>query len=74
MLGTKAKSHQSLERSIAKYEAKLAKAPNPTQRQYASSMLRMAKAALETSLSEEPAKEPAGDDIVTLHQDEYSAT
>ena len=72
MLAGKAKSHRSLERSIAKYEAKLAKAPNPTQRQYASSMLRMAKAALETSRAGDPAREPTGEDVVTLRTDEYS--
>ena len=69
MLAAKPKSHQSLERSIARYAAKLAKAPNPTQRQYASNMLRMAKAALEA----DRAGAPVDDDVVTLREDEYSS-
>jgi hypothetical protein len=74
MLGSsKAKSSQSLERTIAKYEAKLAKAANPTQRAYASSMLSNARKALAASREDEPAIEPAGDDVVDLHKDEYEA-
>ncbi len=74
MLGaSKAKSHGGLERSIAKYEAKLAKAANPTQRRYASSMLNMARQALEKSQDGVPVTEPDGADIVNLHKDEYEA-
>ncbi len=72
MLGSaKSKSQQSLERTVAKYEAKLAKAANPTQRQYASNMLGMAKRALAESREGEPEVEPGGDDVVDLRKDEY---
>ena len=54
---------------MAKYESKLAKAANPTQRQYASNMLRMARAAL----AEARGGELQGDDVVDLHPDEYEA-
>ena len=73
MLAGKPKSTQSLERAVAKYEAKLAKAANATQRQYASSMLRMARAALAEARESEPTVEPAADDIVDLRPDEYEA-
>ena len=52
---------------MAKYEAKLAKAANPTQRQYASTMLRMARAAL----AEARGGDPADGEVVDLHPDEY---
>ena len=72
MLGTgKAKSHQSLERAIAKYQAKLAKAASPTQRQYAASMLRMAEQALAKSKDGEPMREPESENTVNLGKDEY---
>ena len=74
MLGSgKAKSQLGLERTVAKYEAKLAKAANPTQRQYASNMLGMARRALAESRKGEPDAEPAGDDVVDLGKDEYQA-
>ncbi len=74
MLGSaKSKSHHGLERAVAKYEAKLAKAANPTQRQYASNMLGMAKRALAESREGEPDIEPDGDDVVNLRRDEYRA-
>ncbi len=74
MLGSaKSKSQQSLERAVAKYEAKLAKAANPTQRQYASNMLGMARRALAESREGEPDVEPDGDDVVDLRKDEYRA-
>ena len=72
MMSTKTKTRQSLERAISKYEGKLAKAPNPTQRQYAANMLRMAKEALAKSAADEPAVEATGADIVDLHTDEYA--
>lgn len=72
MMGTKTKSRQSLARAIARYEAKLAQAPNPTRRQYAASMLRMARDAFEKSGNGEPAVEAAGEDVVDLHKDEYA--
>ena len=72
MLGSaKSKSQQSLERAVAKYKAKLAKAANPTQRQYASNMLSMAKRALAESRQGEPDVEPDGEDVVELGKDEY---
>ena len=72
MLGSsKSKSRQGLERTVAKYEAKLAKAANPTQRQYASNMLGMAKRALAESRDGEPDVEPDGEDVVDLRKDEY---
>lgn len=67
------KPTHGLERAVAKYEAKLAKAANPTQRQYASNMLRMAKAALAEARGGEDVVEPAGDDVVDLRPDEYQA-
>ena len=67
------KPTHGLERAVAKYEAKLAKAANPTQRQYASNMLRMARAALAEAQAGDPAVEPAGDDVVDLRPDEYEA-
>ena len=69
MLKTKVASARDLKRSIAKYEAKLAKAVNPTQKQYASRMLHMARQAL----AEEATVEPPADagDVVTLHKSEY---
>ncbi len=74
MLGSgKAKTQQGLERTVAKYEAKLAKAVNPTQRQYASNMLGMARRALAESREGEPDVEPPGDDVVDLGKDEYQA-
>ena len=74
MLGSaKSKSQQSLERAVAKYEAKLAKAANPTQRQYAANMLGMARRALADSRAGEPDVEPDGDDVVDLRKDEYRA-
>ncbi len=72
MMGSKPKSAGALERAVAKYEAKLAKAPNPTQRQYASSMLRMAKDALERSREGEPVRESAEEGVVDLLKDEYA--
>ena len=72
MMGTKTKTRQGLERAIAKYEAKLARAPNPTQRQYAATMLRMAKDALAKSEAGESTVESAGADVVDLHADEYA--
>ena len=74
MLGSaKGKSQGSLERAVAKYEAKLAKAVNPTQRQYAANMLGMARRALAESREGEPDVEPGGDDVVDLRKDEYRA-
>ncbi len=72
MLKPKGASVGKLERAVAKYEAKLARASNPTQRQYASSMLRMAAQALAESRAGEPDVEPADPDVVTLHPGEYS--
>ena len=69
----RAKSHHGLERAVAKYAAKLAKAANPTQRQYASNMLRMARAALAEAQAGDPMVELAGDDVVELRPDEYEA-
>jgi hypothetical protein len=72
MLATgKAKSQQSLERAIAKYQTKLAKAVSPSQRQYAASMLRMAEQALAKSRDGQPLREREGDDTVNLSKDEY---
>jgi hypothetical protein len=72
MLGTsKAKSQQSLERAIAKYQTKLAKAASPSQRQYAASMLRMAEQALAKSRDGQPLREPEGENTVNLGKDEY---
>ena len=72
MLGSaKSKSRQSLDRAVAKYEAKLAKATNPTQRQYAANMLAMARRALAESRAGEPDVEPDGADVVELGKDEY---
>ena len=68
-MAARPKPTHGLERAVAKYEAKLAKAANPTQRQYASNMLRMAKAAL----AEARGGELQGDDVVDLHPDEYEA-
>ena len=74
MIGSsKAKSQGGLERAISKYEAKLAKAANPTQRNYASSMLSMARQALAKSQDGDPLVEPDGADVVDLHKDEYQA-
>ncbi len=73
MMQGKPKSTQSLERAAAKYEAKLAKAANPTQRAYASSMLRMARAALAEAREGEPTIEPGGADVIDLHPDDYEA-
>ena len=79
MLKQRAGSTGALERAVARYEAKLARAGNPTQRQYASSMLRMARSALAeaqaTSGREtaEPDDPRSGDPrVVTLHPGEYS--
>ena len=72
MMGTKTKSRQSLERAVARYETKLATAPNPTRRQYASTMLRMAKDALEHCGEGKPAGQADCADIVDLHKDEYA--
>ena len=69
MMAARPKPTHGLERAVAKYESKLAKAVNPTQRQYASNMLRMARAAL----AEARGGDPAGDDVVDLHPDEYEA-
>ncbi len=74
MMGTKAKSRQSLERAMSRYEAKLAKATNPTQRQYASNMLRMTKDALDKTREGEPVLEVDGSDVVDLQRDEYTVT
>jgi hypothetical protein len=72
MLGTsKAKSQQSLERAIAKYQAKLAKAASPSQRQYAAGMLRMAERALAKSRDGEPVREADAENTVSLGKDEY---
>ena len=71
MLSTKSKAQPALERAVAKYEMKLAKAPNPTQRQYASKMLHMARAALAESQAGEPVREAETEGVVTLHADEY---
>ena len=71
MLKTKVASTRQLERSIAKYEAKLAKAANPTQRQYASRMLHMARQALAESGAGEPVTEADDAGTVTLHRSEY---
>ena len=68
-MAARPKPTHGLERAVAKYEAKLAKAANPTQRQYAANMLRMAKAAL----AEAREGDPAGDDVVDLRPDEYEA-
>ncbi len=68
-MAARPKPTHGLERAVAKYEAKLAKAANPTQRQYASNMLRMAKAAL----AEARGGELQGDDVFDLHPDEYEA-
>lgn len=73
MTAGRPKSLHGLERAVAKYEAKLARAVNPTQRQYAGNMLRMAKAALAEAREREPDIEPAGDDVVDLRPDEYEA-
>ena len=70
---SKAKSHHGLERAVAKYETKVAKAANPTQRQYASNMLRMARAALAEAQAGDATVAPAGDDVVDLRPDEYEA-
>ena len=77
MLTQRAGSTGKLERAVARYEAKLARAGNPTQRQYASSMLRMAKNALaeaqtnggRTERPDDPRNDPR---VVTLHPGEYS--
>ncbi len=71
MLKTKVASTQALERSIAKYEAKLAKATNPTQKQYASRMLHMARQALAESQAGQPDAEARDAGAVTLHRSEY---
>ena len=74
MLKQRAGSMGKLERAVARYEAKLARAGNPTQRQYASSMLRMAKNALaEAQLDGGRFAEPSDPRVVTLHPGEYSA-
>jgi hypothetical protein len=67
----KPKSPQSLERAIAKYESKLAKAVSPSQRQYAATMLRMAQEALVKSRDGQPVQEPEETGTVTLDKDEY---
>ena len=78
MLKQRAGSTGKLERAVARYEAKLARAGNPTQRQYASSMLRMAKNALAEAQADggrtSAAKAATPDDprVVTLHPGEYS--
>ncbi len=72
MMGTKTKSQHSLQRAIARYEAKLAEAQTPTRRQYAAGMLRMAKDALEASRAGEPTIEVEGDNVVDLHKGEYA--
>lgn len=64
------KSTHGLERAVAKYEAKLAKAINPTQRGYASSMLRNARAALAEARG---GVEEGDGDVVDLRPDEYEA-
>ena len=71
MLKTKVASTRTLERAVAKYETKLARAGNPTQKQYASRMLHMARQALAESGAGESVSE--GDDAgtVTLHRSEY---
>jgi hypothetical protein len=75
VLGTsKAKSFRGLERTIAKYETKVAKAVNPSQRQYATSMLRMAQSALAESKEGRPEREEHGPDVVNLRKDEYSTS
>ena len=71
MLRTKVASTTALERSVAKYEAKLTKAANPTQRQYASRMLHMARQALAEAQADAPVTEPRDPDVVTLHRSEY---
>jgi hypothetical protein len=72
MIGThSAKSFQSLERTITKYELKAAKAANPSQRQYAASMLRMARNALAKAREDRPSVE-SGADVVNLRKDEYA--
>ena len=72
MLKQKPASAGKLERTVGKYRAKLARAGNPTQRQYASSMLRMAEQALADSRAGEPDVEPPEPGVVTLHPGEYS--
>jgi hypothetical protein len=75
MLGTsKAKSPQSLERAIAKYQTKLAKAASPSQRQYAAGMLRMAEQALAASKDGRPLREPHDDKTFDLGKDEYEVS
>ncbi|MGD0635196.1 MAG: hypothetical protein ABSA13_13125 [Beijerinckiaceae bacterium] len=75
MIGTsKAKSFQSLERTITKYELKVAKAASPSQRQYAVGMLRMAQGALAKAQEGSPSMESGGADVVNLRKDEYVAT
>ncbi len=68
MMTARPKPTHGLERAVAKYEAKLAKAANPTQRQYASNMLRMARAALAEARGGD-----ADGEVVDLHPDEYEA-
>lgn len=74
MLKQRAGSTGKLERAVARYEAKLAGAINPTQRQYASSMLRMAKNALaEAQVGGGRLAERSDPRVLTLHPGEYSA-
>ena len=78
MLKQRVGSTGKLERAVARYEAKLARAGNPTQRQYASSMLGMASNARAEAQADGggkgAAKAAMPDDpqVVTLHPGEYS--
>ena len=74
MLKTKVASTRTLERTVAKYENKLARAANPTQKQYASRMLHMARQALAESRTGEPETEARDADVVTLHRSEYEVS
>jgi hypothetical protein len=71
MGGSKAKSLRSLERTVAKYELKAATAANPSQRQYALNMMRMAQGALAKAREGDAAAEAGGADVVNLRKDEY---
>ena len=71
MLRSQTKTPKDLERAIARYETKLLRASNPTQRRYAAGMLRTARAALAKSREGEPDVVGEHDGIVTLGRDEY---
>ena len=71
MLKTKVASTRTLERTVARYETKLARATSPTQKQYASRMLHMARQALAEAKADQPVVEARDADVVTLHRSEY---